>query len=94
VYGWSALLPGHTVHHTMSSMGAQFPPRLGKITMLDTPNSVLELEIYENPGKLETAQPRKQQAAETGAVAWCTAKDQSSAATASGSSVGRQPACI
>ncbi|KAF6259423.1 Alpha/Beta hydrolase protein [Scenedesmus sp. NREL 46B-D3] len=29
-------------------MEAHFPPRLGKTTMLDTPNSLLELEIHES----------------------------------------------
>jgi hypothetical protein len=42
----------------MSSMEAQFPPRLGKTTMLDTQNSVLELEVYENPGTLGVASQR------------------------------------
>jgi hypothetical protein len=54
-------------------MEAQFPPRLGKTTMLETPNSILELDIYENPGPKTGDCISSWQ--KPGAVAVCFAKD-------------------
>jgi hypothetical protein len=57
-------------------MEAQFAPRLGKTTMLDTPNSALELEIYENPGANHAAGRRSSKQLRLPAAVWCSAKDE------------------